>query len=228
MPNFLDNVPELLESPRPFVRTQTCRLLGLLASHMQTTEAVLKWEPCPRLVVLLRDEDIYVIHAAVYALTQISRTSAGAKAVLSAKALEHVPQLLMVRPPITLNMVQDRTIELLASLFRHEFAVPAILRLNICAHLVSILQAARPPLFIYDLLEVDYTGLTVATALLARMSEWPGGLSAVANTAVLNAIERIDWEVVLPVGNKIRADMRTIQDNVAQYKDRTQTYQISS
>ncbi|KAF7371307.1 hypothetical protein MSAN_00766800 [Mycena sanguinolenta] len=231
---LLDSVPELLESPRPFVRMQTCLLVAKLASHVQTRKAVLKWKPCPRLVVLLHDKGIYVIHAAVYALTQISRTPSGAKAVLNAKALEHVPRLL---DPETIaqarsytstpNMVQARTNELLASLFRHEFAVPAILRLNICAHLVSILQAARPPpeTWVYDSLEIDYTSPTVATALLARMSEWPSGVSAVADTAVLNAIEGIDWEIVLSVRTDMRtiqADVRTIQDNVTRYKNGNQ------
>ncbi|KAF7371309.1 hypothetical protein MSAN_00767000 [Mycena sanguinolenta] len=236
---LLDSVRDLLEWPRPFVRTQTCRLLGTLASHVQTTEALLKWKPCARLVVLLRDEDTYVVHAALYALTQISRTPSGAKAVLNAKALDYVPQLLGPKPmirerfhpsdllPLTTNMVQDRTNELLASLFRHEFAVPAILRLNICARMVSILQAARSP-FPYDFHEIDYTSLTVATSLLARISEWPGGVSAVADTAVLDAIEWIDYELVLPLDNRVRADMRTIQDNVARYKDSNQKDRISS
>ncbi|KAJ6451333.1 armadillo-type protein [Mycena sanguinolenta] len=234
---LLDRVPELLESSRPFVRTQACRLVGMLASHVETTTAVLKSKPCPRLVVLLRDEDIYVVHAALYALTQISKTFPGAKVVRDAKALQYVPQLLgpetMVQErshqlPQT-NMVQARCYELLESLFRHQFAVPAILRLNICTRLVSILQSAKLPPFAYKFHESDSTSLTVvATSLLARMSEWPGGVSAVAETAVLDAIERIDCDLAFPLDNRVRADMRTIQDNIARYKDDWNTgYQIS-
>ncbi|KAJ6451335.1 armadillo-type protein [Mycena sanguinolenta] len=225
---LLDRVPELLESSRPFVRTQACRLVGMLASHVETTTAVLKSKPCPRLVVLLRDEDIYVVHAALYALTQLSKTFPGAKAVRDAKALQYVPRLLgpetMVQErshqlPQT-NMVQARCYELLESLFRHQFAVPAILRLNICTRLVSILQSAKLPPFAYKFHESDSTSLTVvATSLLARMSEWPGGVSAVAETAVLDVIERINCDLALPLDSRVRADMRTIQDNIARYKD---------
>ncbi|KAJ6452789.1 armadillo-type protein [Mycena sanguinolenta] len=223
---LLDSVPELLESSRPFVRTQTCRLVGVLASHVQTTTAVLEWKPCPRLAALLRDEDFYVVHAAVYALTQISRTSSGATAVLDAKALEHVSQFLgpvqerSYTSVFQFEMVQDRSYELLESLFRHEFAVPAILRLDICAGLVSVLQAARSP-FPYKFHKIPHSArLTVATTLLAGISEYPGGVSAVAETGVLGAIKWVECDLALPVDDRVRANMHRIQANIARYEDR--------
>ncbi|KAF7371306.1 hypothetical protein MSAN_00766700 [Mycena sanguinolenta] len=116
---LLDSVPELLESPRTFAKTQACRLVGRLASHRQipaVPQAILESRIYVQLVNLLLDEDSYVIHAAVYALTEISRPFSGRKAVIDARALDRVPRLLGSE-----RMIRDRGNELLESLFRHGF-----------------------------------------------------------------------------------------------------------
>ncbi|KAJ6449687.1 hypothetical protein C8R45DRAFT_1084188 [Mycena sanguinolenta] len=117
------------------------------------------------------------------------------------------------------SMIQKRCYELLESLFRCEFAVSAILRLNICTRLVSILQLTKLPPFGYKF-NTDSTHLTVATALLARMTGWPGGVSAVAETAILDAIKWIECQ---PALHRALDD----RDNITRYKDTNTKSQIS-
>ncbi|KAJ7237894.1 armadillo-type protein [Mycena haematopus] len=221
---LLDSVRELLESPRPFARMQACRLVGKLASHEHTITAVLESKLCTRLVFLLRDERgttrdeaVWVNNAAAYALTQISRSLPGAKAVVNAKVLDHIPELLGSN-----TMVRDRSCELLDSLFHHEFVVPAILRLNILARLVSISEFELPA---YTW-ETDPTNLAVSTDLLARMSRCPDAVSALAETDILDAIQRI---IIRLNGTTLRANVDSIQNNIARYiesRNQTQIYRI--
>ncbi|KAJ7270592.1 armadillo-type protein [Mycena haematopus] len=220
---LLDTVLALLESPRPFVRTQACRLVGKLASHEHIITAVLESKPCTRLVFLLRDEAVWVNNAAVYALTQISRSLPGAKAVVNAKVLDHIPELLD-----SSTVVRDRSCELLDSLFHHEFVVPAILRLDILARLVSISESELPG---YNF-ETDPNNLALSTDLLVRMSRWPDGVSALAETDVLDAIQRIIIRLdkiakYIDGRNQtqiywIRVNWGTIQNNIVRYKEKNQ------
>jgi hypothetical protein len=105
----LDHILRLFKSPNPDTRESASILVGNLASHKSTTPAVLKLNLSVQLVSLLgwtrifflqhsshesfSDED-HVVRWATYALSQISRWADGAKAMVDAKALDHVLPLL--------------------------------------------------------------------------------------------------------------------------------------
>ncbi|KAF7350415.1 hypothetical protein MVEN_01346500 [Mycena venus] len=66
----LDDVKELLKSPNPQVRYQTCELVNVLASHDSTAPAILELSTCEELEPLLRQEDSEVLEWAIRALSQ--------------------------------------------------------------------------------------------------------------------------------------------------------------
>ncbi|KAJ7355546.1 armadillo-type protein [Mycena albidolilacea] len=111
----LDHVLPLLESPNPDTRRWACELSGNLASHKSTAPAILKSNPSVLLVSLLGDEDSLVPWV-TYALSQIARWEEGAKAVVDAKALDHVLPLLKSPIPDT----QRWACELIENLASHE------------------------------------------------------------------------------------------------------------
>ncbi|KAJ7884413.1 armadillo-type protein [Mycena leptocephala] len=72
----------------------TCKLLGNLAIHKPSSvirPEVVLWA---RIVTHLSDEHERIRHAAIQAISKISRTLRGAQAIGNTKILEHVPRLL--------------------------------------------------------------------------------------------------------------------------------------
>ncbi|KAJ7034828.1 armadillo-type protein [Mycena alexandri] len=90
----LETVLSLLKSPEVGVRRWSSQILGELAVHPSTREAVLAVQPCAHLAALLGDRDLDDIEGACFALSQISRDLDGARGVLEAGALDLLQQLL--------------------------------------------------------------------------------------------------------------------------------------
>lgn len=72
---------------------------------------------------------------AIHTLSQVSREPEGAQAVLDAKAADYIPLLLENKS----TKVLERTCRLLDNLISHESTAPAILELNICPMVASLL-----------------------------------------------------------------------------------------
>ncbi|KAJ7051427.1 armadillo-type protein [Mycena amicta] len=133
----LDYLSELLQSPASGVRKWTCWTVGRFSMHQSTSVAVLRLNPCPQLVSLLRDQPLNVIEAAMYALSQIAlRHEEGAQAALAAKLLEHVMELLE-SPRFRIRQWTCWTVGRLA--MRESTAV-AVMDLNTCPRLVGLLR----------------------------------------------------------------------------------------
>ncbi|KAF8196693.1 armadillo-type protein [Mycena galopus ATCC 62051] len=131
----LDQTLELLEFPDRSVIYRAWSLLDCLTSHLSTAPAILTLETCERLVFLF-DEDSKVVLTATFALYQIAQWEDGAKAIVDAKALDHI--LTLLESPI--RDVVRQACELIGTLACHNSTALVILELKPCARLVSLLQ----------------------------------------------------------------------------------------
>ncbi|KAF7359744.1 hypothetical protein MVEN_00699100 [Mycena venus] len=136
----LDHALGLLISSSPNIRAWACMLVGRLANHKSTALAVLTLKPWVQLVTLLRDKDGEVVRGAIYALCEISCWLDGAQAIVNAKVLDHVLELLDSSSPD----ICAWTCELVEGLTSHESIVPAILDLKPCVKLVTLLHNKDP------------------------------------------------------------------------------------
>ncbi|KAF7350393.1 hypothetical protein MVEN_01344100 [Mycena venus] len=156
----LNHIPELLDSPSPTIRKYTCELVGSIARHESTVLAVLELKTSERLLTLLWDNE--VVGFAATALSQIARRPDGALVIVAATTLNQI--LLLLKSQI----LEVRN--LLGELASHQSAVRAILKLKPCTRLVSLLrEPATCPGAIFA---------------LRAISEWPDGVSALANTDI--------------------------------------------
>ncbi|KAJ7624026.1 armadillo-type protein [Mycena polygramma] len=92
--NVFDHVLELLHSPDPRDVQLTLRLVRHLVDHESTATEALKAIPYQQVVLSSASDDIAVYSSAASALCAISQWPDGAKAILNAGALDHVPKLL--------------------------------------------------------------------------------------------------------------------------------------
>ncbi|KAJ6524077.1 hypothetical protein DFH09DRAFT_1372252 [Mycena vulgaris] len=84
----LDHISAPFASGDTDVRTWTSMMLEHLASNPEMAAAT-----CERLVVLLSNENENVRYGAVAALSEISRSAAGARAAADARVLDHIAEL---------------------------------------------------------------------------------------------------------------------------------------
>ncbi|KAF7356897.1 hypothetical protein MVEN_01025500 [Mycena venus] len=152
-----DHILILLQSSNPYVRKWTCQLVGWLASHESTAPAILKLEPCLLLASLLHDHE--VIEWAANALTQLAAWSDGAQAIVHARALDRVLELLQSSNP----SIQGWSCKLVGWLASHEPTAPAIMKLAPSPQLVSLLP------------HPDADTREAAIFALAAISGWPKG-----------------------------------------------------
>ncbi|KAJ7479051.1 armadillo-type protein [Mycena latifolia] len=172
--HLLDCVVELLDSPNTGVKVWTCELLAKAACHQATRDRVLRVKPCAQLVSLLRDQDPVVVERSAKALSWIAKVEAGVQSAVDAKVLDYVEELL--ESPNA--MVCLWTCKILGELARHEAIVPAILAVEPCPQLVSVMQT-------FDFISNCVLVRTAALSALARISESPDGAAAVAATQLM-------------------------------------------
>ncbi|KAF7340152.1 hypothetical protein MVEN_01933700 [Mycena venus] len=135
-------IAQMLRSSDTRTRSASCRLLGTLASHDSTALAILESNHCEWLVFLMCDKDSGVAWEVMYALAQIANRADGAQAIVEtdAKVLDRALELL--NSPS--RNVRQWTGALLEALVRHEPTTAAILELNPCERLVSLMRDANP------------------------------------------------------------------------------------
>ncbi|KAJ6531049.1 armadillo-type protein [Mycena capillaripes] len=118
----LDYVLELLDSRRSNVRRSICMLVGNIAGHQFTALAVLNSMLCLRLLTLLSDNHPEVIAAATFALSQLAYWPDGAQAIVDAKTLGRISELLHSRKSNT----RKWSCKLMGRLASHESTAPAV------------------------------------------------------------------------------------------------------
>ncbi|KAJ7742283.1 armadillo-type protein [Mycena metata] len=83
-----------LDSANPRLRESTCSILGNISVHGSSPLALLGVAPYVQIVSLLRDDTRNVQRKALYALSKMTHWFHGAQAVIDAKILEYVPDIL--------------------------------------------------------------------------------------------------------------------------------------
>ncbi|KAJ7491420.1 armadillo-type protein, partial [Mycena galericulata] len=126
----LDGVVELLGARPVWIRVNSCKLAGALASHYSTKSPILQLKVCKKLVSVLRSTQSYsCLEASIYALCQISRSARGLRVVIEAKTLENLLELLE-RP---LGMLPAGYCELLGALASVELDLQPAVRLRLAS-----------------------------------------------------------------------------------------------
>ncbi|KAJ7775395.1 armadillo-type protein [Mycena metata] len=90
----LEFIKRLLEAQDSEVRKHSCWILAELAFHSSTRGAAVAIRPWARLVTLLGDGDVDIVEGACYALSNLSRSPAGAKALMEAGTMDFVAKLI--------------------------------------------------------------------------------------------------------------------------------------
>ncbi|KAK7031352.1 armadillo-type protein [Favolaschia claudopus] len=174
--NLVEHILPLLGSRDDATLLRTCQLLGRLASHEPTFEAILKLNPCPLLLPLLRDcFDEHVVYWAMYTLSRLAKDSDGAQNVVDAGEIDNILKWLQV-PRTTVQMSMCLLIGRLA---HRASTAPAILALKPSAKLVPLLRS--------DDVEV----ISAATYALAAIAKWSESTEAVINAQVAEYLPQL-------------------------------------
>ncbi|KAJ6592636.1 armadillo-type protein [Mycena capillaripes] len=136
-PAILKHLTVHLTSPEARIRRFTCSILGDLAVYQSASLAILSFEPCTRVMGLLRDSDSEVRRSAVYALSKLNRWRGVTRAV-EAEAVKRIPALLEYSNPD----IQSLTCEFLGNLAIHKSSAVAALRTDLCTQTVSLLSGS--------------------------------------------------------------------------------------
>ncbi|KAJ7753646.1 armadillo-type protein [Mycena maculata] len=172
---LLDHIEELLISSNEGVQRWTCTLVRNLSRHQSIAQEILTMKPCPQLVSLLRHKNSEVIEQATYALCIISWWLAGAQAVVDAKLLDHIEELL-----ISSNEgVQKWACVLVGNLFEHQSIAPVVLTTRPCIVFVALLRHKNAEV------------IEEATYALAHISQWLDGAQAVVDAKLLDHIQEL-------------------------------------
>ncbi|KAJ7494045.1 armadillo-type protein [Mycena latifolia] len=134
LPYLLDG----LGSPSSPIRGAACYLTCKLAGHQSTAAAVIDLNPCKQLVAISSDSPVDNDEAwsALHALVAIATWLDGAEAVVAAQVLDHVPKW-FTSPDHWMRRSACRLLEKLA---RHKSTAAAVMDLELCERLVTIIQ----------------------------------------------------------------------------------------
>ncbi|KAJ7481284.1 armadillo-type protein [Mycena galericulata] len=175
--NVLTHMMGLLDSPHVDAQSWVCKMLGKLAHDKDTAPAVLEVKPCAQLVAILRsrDPDDVVFEDVIYALGGITAAPGGAQDAADATAAECILESLTS----SVKTGQDWKCRMLGNLAHYKSTAMAVLELEPCAILVSLLP------------HPNVAVRAGAIFALAEISQWPDGSVAVASTDVLMHISAL-------------------------------------
>ncbi|KAF7350472.1 hypothetical protein MVEN_01352800 [Mycena venus] len=188
-------ITQMLKSPDIGARISSCRLLGSLARHECTMEAILELRTCAQLVSMLQDEDSRVIESAfaTHTLSRIACHLNGAQAIVDSRALVLVSALLQSPLP----NIQKWACALAGNLAAHEPTRAAVLALKPYEQIVPLLS------------DKDSEIVLRAAHALAQMARPLDGAQAIVDVGGLDHISPLlrsplpnirEWTCVL-VGN---------------------------
>ncbi|KAJ7208878.1 armadillo-type protein [Mycena pura] len=163
--NALAHLSKLLKSSNQGIRRQSCTPVGRLAIHDTSVPAILAVMPFERMVSILQ---------AIYALANLSRSSAGAQAVVAANALTHLSKLL----DSSYANTRMCSCDLIGNLAIHE-TMPAILEVIPFEKMVSLLHDGHDQV------------IHAAIYALAKLAWWPEGAQTVITANTLAHLSRL-------------------------------------
>ncbi|KAJ7494113.1 armadillo-type protein [Mycena latifolia] len=175
--NALHYLLEGLGSPSPDVRAAACGLTQALAQRQSTAAAVMDLNPCKQIVALSRqvDMDIRQAQLASYALVAIANWPDGAEAAVTAQVLDHVPKWFSSWHYGT----RQAACQLVEKLARHKSTVGAVMDLEPCERLVTILELDTGNYLAFCALEA-----------LGSIANWPNGAEAVVAAKALDHLTK--------------------------------------
>ncbi|KAF8192725.1 armadillo-type protein [Mycena galopus ATCC 62051] len=132
------DISVLLKSLNPETLQQTCNLVKRLASHNSVMPAILKF--VVQIMSLLSNTNSAIISRAGDTLFQIARSEDGAQAIVNANAKDYI--LVLLNSPST--KVWESTCRLVGILSSYESTAPAILDIESCTQIVSLLHNKNP------------------------------------------------------------------------------------
>ncbi|KAJ7915917.1 armadillo-type protein [Mycena leptocephala] len=179
----VDHIAELLQSQNIKIRNASCELVRNLASHESTASTLLMMKPAAQLVSFLWDEDHTVVSKVVHALAQVAAWPDGAQAAVNANVVDYLTELL--RSPSV--EVQKASCILIRELVYHDSIAPAILTMNPCVPLVSLLQ------------NKDITVVKEALETLSQVAWWPDGAEAVVEAKAPDYLAELLGSPAAPV-----------------------------
>ncbi|KAJ7477386.1 armadillo-type protein [Mycena latifolia] len=173
--NALHDLLEGLGSPSPDVRQETCWLMETLLKHQSTAAAVISLNPCKALLALSRQvaADNLEAWCASDVLVAIATWPDGAEAAVAAHVLDHV-----VKWCASDFWMRRSACRLMENLARHKSTAGAVMDLEPCERLVTIIQ------FRFRSDPDNYLTLYALEAL-SSIAHWPDGAVAVVAANVL-------------------------------------------
>ncbi|KAJ7455750.1 armadillo-type protein [Mycena latifolia] len=162
-------IDEFLRSPGADDRKVMCWIFGQLARNETTMAAVLSGGPCVRLLPLLRDVNLVVAESAAYTLYLIAMSPEGAQAIMDAKLLDSITEVLDFAPN---EKIHKWMCDMLGEVARHE----ATARVAI-GQLVTLLRRKG-----------DLQVIEGAAQTLYRIVKSPEGSQIVVDANVLDAL----------------------------------------
>ncbi|KAJ6563302.1 armadillo-type protein [Mycena vulgaris] len=196
-------IEEFLASAHPTTRQLASRLVAELAQYESLAGVATNLNLCFQLAHLLKDENCDIIQNAIVALAWISTVPSGADAILETDALAYIKRGLDSPDA----KVRKMTCRMLNHVAATESGMAAVLALNPCMRLVSLLR------------DKDEEIVEYATATLARASESAGVVSAVAETK----LPRYAMQLLYSPSREVRSGACCILGNLSSHKSTAMT-----
>ncbi|KAF7360382.1 hypothetical protein MVEN_00768000 [Mycena venus] len=173
----LDNVLTLIESWSWGVRDQACALIEALLHHESILPAVLKSKKIAQLLSLLHNKCPEVVQSTIKALSQIAEKLDGAQAIVEAKLLDNVSELI----ESSCLSVQYRywACTLIETLVHHESILPAVLESKTFTQLLSLLHNEHPEV------------VESATKALSQIAKKLEGAQAIVKAKALDNVSEL-------------------------------------
>ncbi|KAJ7878679.1 armadillo-type protein [Mycena leptocephala] len=172
---ILEFLDKFVDSPNTWILRSTCLMLGHLVRSDSTLVIVVSDSLCEFFMSRLRDENVEITESAISALARFAGfvVSPDAVEILVNAILPDLHRLL--ESPNA--RVQQDTCQMLGLLAGYETGKLALLNLNTCDHLASLLPRE------------DSEVVAHALSALASIAEWPEGAAAVVGTGALGHLD---------------------------------------
>ncbi|KAJ7871791.1 armadillo-type protein [Mycena leptocephala] len=171
---ILEFLDKFVDSPNTWILRSTCLMLGHLVWSDSTLVIVVRDTLCEFFMSRLRDENVEITESAISALARFTGFVVSPNAVEA--LVDAIPDLHRFLESPNARVQQD-TCQMLGLLAGYETGKLALLNLNTCDHLASLLP------------QEDSEVVAHALSALASIAEWPEGAAAVVGTGALGHLD---------------------------------------